>query len=194
MATEVCDYSEACPYNCCSRAFKNDILCALLAVHYLVRALCFHANRVMLHHAIRHFSVTLGTCNFGGIRYPTIEFCLYVCASMRLWLLCCACLFIGFQIYDWISHQAWLTADLSLLWVILGGLGLAIASNRSLPSATPPSKIKTKASSLQMPQVSPKDSLKISTDVAIASNNSQSQAEKESISFEIPKKTRPRAS
>lgn len=50
---------------------------------------------------------------------------------MHLWLLCCVLLFATSQGYDWISHQAWFTVpELALPWVVLGGLGLAIASNR----------------------------------------------------------------
>ncbi|HEY9889451.1 MAG TPA: hypothetical protein V6D02_13690 [Candidatus Obscuribacterales bacterium] len=50
---------------------------------------------------------------------------------MQLWLLCCFLLFIMLQGYDWLSHQAWFGAPaLTLPWVVLGGIGLAIASNR----------------------------------------------------------------
>ncbi|MGF1457434.1 MAG: hypothetical protein ACFBSG_00250 [Leptolyngbyaceae cyanobacterium] len=49
---------------------------------------------------------------------------------MTLWFLCCVLLFIASRGYDWISHQGWfLTPELSLPWLVLGGLGLAIASN-----------------------------------------------------------------
>ncbi|WP_008308984.1 hypothetical protein [Leptolyngbya sp. PCC 6406] len=49
---------------------------------------------------------------------------------MRLWLLCCGVIFAGAQGYDWLSHQGWFThPDLGLPWLVLGGLGLAIASN-----------------------------------------------------------------
>ncbi|MGD1941939.1 MAG: hypothetical protein ACFB0G_11560 [Leptolyngbyaceae cyanobacterium] len=51
---------------------------------------------------------------------------------MHLWLLCCVLLFLASQGYDWISHQAWFMApELALPWVVLGGIGLAIASNRA---------------------------------------------------------------
>jgi hypothetical protein len=41
-------------------------------------------------------------------------------------------MFIAAQGYDWVSHQAWFgQPQLSLPWLILGGIGLAIASNRS---------------------------------------------------------------
>ena len=52
---------------------------------------------------------------------------------MALWLLCCVLLFMTSRGYDWLSHQSWFMApELSLPWVMLGGLGLAIASNRDV--------------------------------------------------------------
>ncbi|MEM6713751.1 MAG: hypothetical protein AAF622_01620 [Cyanobacteria bacterium P01_C01_bin.147] len=52
-------------------------------------------------------------------------------AFMALWLLCCVLLFVTSCGYDWLSHQSWFfTPELSLPWLVLGGLGLAIASNR----------------------------------------------------------------
>ncbi len=54
----------------------------------------------------------------------------YAIAVMALWLLCCVLLFITSRGYDWLSHQNWfLVPELSLPWIVLGGLGLAIASN-----------------------------------------------------------------
>jgi hypothetical protein len=63
---------------------------------------------------------------------------------MALWLLCCILLFITSRGYDWLSHQSWFaTPELSLPWLVLGGLGLAIASNysvwQSLTAPEPPS-------------------------------------------------------
>jgi len=63
---------------------------------------------------------------------------------MALWLLCCILLFITSRGYDWLSHQSWFaTPELSLPWLVLGGLGLAIASNysvwQSLTTQEPPS-------------------------------------------------------
>ncbi|MEL6762255.1 MAG: hypothetical protein AAFO87_01110 [Cyanobacteria bacterium J06607_6] len=60
---------------------------------------------------------------------------------MHLWLLCCVLLFLASQGYEWISHQAWFMApELALPWVVLGGIGLAIASNRATfaPLLSPP--------------------------------------------------------
>ncbi|NEQ47282.1 MAG: hypothetical protein F6K00_28580 [Leptolyngbya sp. SIOISBB] len=54
-------------------------------------------------------------------------------AFMALWLLCCVLLFITSRGYDWLSHQSWfLVPELSLPWLVLGGLGLALASNRDV--------------------------------------------------------------
>ena len=62
---------------------------------------------------------------------------------MHLWLLCCVLLFLASQGYEWISHQAWFMApELALPWVVLGGIGLVIASNRAAfaPLLSPPSR------------------------------------------------------
>lgn len=88
---------------------------------------------------------------------------------MSLWLLCCLLLFVGARGYDWISHQSWFLApELSLPWVILGGIGLAIASNRPALTAstkpeshlplTPrsPAAIKTPATPVARPRSSTK--------------------------------------
>jgi len=51
---------------------------------------------------------------------------------MSLWLLCCVLLFVTSRGYAWLSHQSWFLApELSLPWLVLGGMGLAIASNRA---------------------------------------------------------------
>ena len=66
---------------------------------------------------------------------------------MALWLLCCILLFITSRGVDWLSQQSWLaTPELSLPWIVLGGLGLAIASNYSVWQSltgqeTPPSAL-----------------------------------------------------
>lgn len=49
---------------------------------------------------------------------------------MRLWLLCCGVMFAVAQGYQWLIQQTWWTeVQLSLPWTVMGGLGLAIASN-----------------------------------------------------------------
>ncbi len=119
---------------------------------------------------------------------------------MRLWLLCCALLFVAAQIYDWMSHQAWLTAELSLPWVILGGVGLAIASNRSLlkPILHKPSPILHTPSSspVPSPQGSPVvevNSQNLQSDPAIATPPPATHGSNTSISFEISQEKRSQA-
>ncbi len=49
---------------------------------------------------------------------------------MRLWLVCCVLMFAAAQGYEWVGRQLWFAdPDLSLPWLLLGGAGLAIASN-----------------------------------------------------------------
>ncbi|MDB9528113.1 hypothetical protein PN498_19125 [Oscillatoria sp. CS-180] len=56
---------------------------------------------------------------------------------MHFWFLCCFLLFIVSQGYGWLSHQSWFAIhELGLPWVMLGGVGLAIASNYSTLSPT----------------------------------------------------------
>lgn len=51
-------------------------------------------------------------------------------AVIRLWLLCCAVLFAGAEGYQWLSHQGWFVhPELGWPWVILAGMGLAIAAH-----------------------------------------------------------------
>ncbi|NER84087.1 MAG: hypothetical protein F6K42_32015 [Leptolyngbya sp. SIO1D8] len=114
---------------------------------------------------------------------------------MRLWLLCCALLFITAQTYDWISHQSWfITPHLSLPWIILGGVGLAIASNHSTlkaisgratePGETLPVHPNSSEAVSSLPTQKPE----------IATTQSNSQPKTASISFEISKQKHPHAS
>ncbi|MEL6381174.1 MAG: hypothetical protein AAFQ89_01620 [Cyanobacteria bacterium J06626_18] len=100
-------------------------------------------------------------------------------------------LFIAAQIYDWISHQAWITADLSLPWVILGGVGLAIASNRSLLKPISPKTAAGLTSPLPKLQVSEASVQNLPGKPAIATPSTPTQANNTSISFEIPQKAPP---
>ncbi|MGB3137791.1 MAG: hypothetical protein WBG38_14360 [Nodosilinea sp.] len=48
---------------------------------------------------------------------------------MKLWLVCFLILFFGAETVQWLGHLPWLSSGLSLPLVVLGGAGLAIASN-----------------------------------------------------------------
>lgn len=48
---------------------------------------------------------------------------------MQFWFVCCVLLFAVFHAYAWIAHRALALPQLGLPWAILGGVGLAIASN-----------------------------------------------------------------
>jgi len=108
---------------------------------------------------------------------------------MRLWLVCCALLFIAAQGYDWVIGQIGDLPELSMPWIILGGLGLAIASNLStfkIPSSSPPKTV-------NKPPVDPQPMLSEGTGPpvpsAIAPPVAQSLPKSGSISFEMPKKS-----
>lgn len=111
---------------------------------------------------------------------------------MRLWLLCCIFLFGATQLYDWGSHQAWLAADLSLPWVLLGGVGLAIASNRTTLKKTF-RKTPEAVSPLSEASQVPKGGHQATTiEAAAISVDKPPQPPDKSISFEIPKRRRSR--
>lgn len=56
---------------------------------------------------------------------------------MNLWFLCCLLMFMVSQGYGWLNQQPWFVVpDLALPWILLGGVGLAIASNRQ-PGSVP---------------------------------------------------------
>lgn len=107
---------------------------------------------------------------------------------MRLWLVCCVLLFMTAQGYDWVSHHGWLHLQaVPLPWMILGGVGLAIASNRSTiqhlrgRQVTPP-PLPT------VPPVCPPSH----TPTAIAPPDIRPSPPRKSISFEIPQHQRSR--
>ncbi len=125
---------------------------------------------------------------------------------MRLWFLCCVVLFGIAQGYDWVSQQPWFgSPHLALHWIILGGLGLAIASNRSTvqslitqlqerrllssppeQDATPPqSPSPWETSTSSMPAASPELSGSPMTAPPAKTRRGAASA---SISFEITKK------
>ncbi|MGF1570285.1 MAG: hypothetical protein ACFCVD_19805 [Nodosilinea sp.] len=49
---------------------------------------------------------------------------------MKLWLVCFLLLFFAAEGLQWLGQLPWLSgAELSLPWIVAGGIGLAIASN-----------------------------------------------------------------
>lgn len=90
---------------------------------------------------------------------------------MKLWLVCFFILFFGAEAIQWLGHLSWVSnVELSLPLTIVGGIGLAIASNYRnwptlgptpakpkappLPNPTPP--IPTIATPVNAPRVSHK--------------------------------------
>jgi hypothetical protein len=54
---------------------------------------------------------------------------------MKFWLVCVVLLFLGSEATQWLGQIPWLTSvELSLPMTIVGGIGLAIASNYALLS------------------------------------------------------------
>lgn len=110
-------------------------------------------------------------------------------ASMALWLLCCVLLFITSRGYVWLSHQSWFLApELSLPWLLLGGIGLAIASNRQawpkdLTQLPPPAIGHSKMTPNRQPGL---DKTSVSSTATIPAAPKATQRPRSSISFEIP--------
>ncbi|MEO0350428.1 MAG: hypothetical protein AAF282_10325 [Cyanobacteria bacterium P01_A01_bin.15] len=69
---------------------------------------------------------------------------------MRFGAVCIVCLFLGIELFNWVSGLHWL-AEFSRPLAILGGLGLAIASH---PTSIPSSR----QSSETLPEPSPSPS------------------------------------
>lgn len=59
---------------------------------------------------------------------------------MKLWLVCFLILFFGAEAVQWFGQLPWVSrVELSLPLTVLGGIGLAIASNyRNWPTSAPP--------------------------------------------------------
>jgi len=83
---------------------------------------------------------------------------------MQLWLVCCLVLFIATEAWQRLSH-----VDLSLPLVLIGGIGLAIAS-QSWPPPTPPQSSQAASPPSPKPEIAP-----------------PSRSGRSSISFEISK-------
>jgi hypothetical protein len=113
---------------------------------------------------------------------------------MNLWLLCCVLLFITSQGYSWLSQQAWFVMpELALPWILLGGTGLAIASNRHLLHSHSQRHIAPPAASTQcelsQPAFSPASATPSKATNRVGKEAAKASSQPTSISFEIPKKT-----
>ncbi|HEY9879958.1 MAG TPA: hypothetical protein V6D29_16000 [Leptolyngbyaceae cyanobacterium] len=103
---------------------------------------------------------------------------------MNLWLVCFFLLFLGAEGLQWIGQVSGLSeVDLSWPIIVLGGVGLAIASNYRLPNQTTPLKVQD-SDLPTFPTVSTQP-LPTSTQPPIQVID-RAKA-KPSISFEIPK-------
>lgn len=101
---------------------------------------------------------------------------------MKLWLVCFLILFFGAEAAQWLGQLPWVgSAELSLPLTVVGGIGLAIASNyRSWATfSTPPAKPETAIKPVPPPPTS--------TTVTAPLPSSQASRKGDTISFEIKK-------
>lgn len=110
---------------------------------------------------------------------------------MKLWLVCFLVLFFGAEMAQWLGRLPWLgRIELSLPLTVLGGIGLAIASNyrhwlsvstlAARPEQSPPPAAVPSPSPAVLPQVKSPTQAKIST----------ASRKADTISFEIKKPQR----
>jgi hypothetical protein len=119
---------------------------------------------------------------------------------MNLWFLCCVLVFIASQGYGWLNQQSWFVeSDLALPWIMLGGLGLAIASNYQRQSTASTSHDSNPhkwihSPSLRIPTLQQVDLAGKTADaqksaITPPSPIKQDASKPHSISFEIAKRT-----
>ncbi|MBE9068212.1 hypothetical protein IQ260_16295 [Leptolyngbya cf. ectocarpi LEGE 11479] len=101
---------------------------------------------------------------------------------MQFWAVGVVCLYVGIGLFNWVTGLHWL-AEFSLPMSILGGIGLAIASNANsprLPAASP--------STDSLDDATPPDSAGPPPQTVKAASQSIPES---SISFTIHKNVRP---
>lgn len=101
---------------------------------------------------------------------------------MKLWLVCFLILFFGAEAVQWFSHLPWVSSvELSLPLTIVGGIGLAIASNyRNWPTfGTPPAQPEAPPLPSPMSQPSPTSATPVKVEKV--------SRKVDTISFEIKK-------
>jgi hypothetical protein len=101
---------------------------------------------------------------------------------MKLWLVCFLILFFGAEAVQWFGQLPWVSnVELSLPLTVLGGIGLAIASNyRNWPTFGPPP---AQPESPPLPSPTPQPRATMTTPV----NASKVNRKADTISFEIKK-------
>lgn len=110
---------------------------------------------------------------------------------MRLWLSCCALLFALTQGYQWfLHHTAFSISTLPLPWAILGGIGLAIASNRSLSQQSSDLSTPSVISAQAQSSISKAEQPVQKMEPASPPTSPATHPQKSSISFEIAKKSK----
>ncbi|MGG6238127.1 hypothetical protein ACQ4N7_05760 [Nodosilinea sp. AN01ver1] len=101
---------------------------------------------------------------------------------MKLWLVCFLILFFGAETAQWLGQLPWVgSAELSLPLTVVGGIGLAVASNyRHWPGL---GAIAAKAEAPPLPTASPPPSTTVAASVPPPKGSRRTN----SISFEIKK-------
>ncbi len=105
---------------------------------------------------------------------------------MQFWAICIVCVYVGLGVFNWVTGLHWL-AEFSLPLSVLGGVGLAIASNiPATPAAPTSTEAATDVSTTTTPEASAEaiEAPGISTAPA-------TQPKAPSISFTIHKNRRP---
>lgn len=115
--------------------------------------------------------------------------------ALKFWLACFLLLFVGAELIDWFSHLGAMGGGMeaSGTWLVLGGMGLAAASNAAhLPkrgsqsasiteNSTPEETITTAASS----ETSGKATAAQRNSVSDESSSIAAQSKEDSISFKV---------
>jgi hypothetical protein len=104
---------------------------------------------------------------------------------MRFGLVCFGLLFMGIEFYQWVAHLTWLgDLDLSLPMTLVGGVGLAIASNYKSRSA----RLGSTVEPVIHPPAEPPPTV---TPQPAPPSMTTAVADKSSISFKVRKPYRP---
>jgi len=116
---------------------------------------------------------------------------------VKFWLTCFVLLFAGAELFQWMVALG--GADLSGAWLVLGGMGLAAASNaKHLPRLSPPqvsggtsgqgndlpSPSTVKGEPTRQQQIAHKDNAK-TTAAATRPESQETDSDKDSISFKV---------
>ncbi len=104
---------------------------------------------------------------------------------MQFLAICIVCFYVGLKLFNWVTGLHWL-AEFSLSLSILGGVGLAIASN-----ATPPAQSSSAESVTDVTASTESEPLTKAIKTSAIPGPQATQQKNPSISFTIHKNRRP---